>query len=211
MALFQKKPQVETAAPLYTIGAQRTVMLIGLGNVGRDFSLTRHNIGFAIIDNFALENDFPNWIAKPDLKCRLSVKQLGDSRVILAEPTTMVNNSGLAAAAIQHFYRLYNQNTVAIYDELAIPFGQIRTRVGGSDAGHNGVKSLIQHIGDDFGRLRVGIGSDVAKEADSASFVLGKFTKEEQGKLPEVIKEASAMLSEYVYSGELPHDTRTVF
>ena len=121
-----------------------------------------------------------------------------------------MNDSGQAAQAVQRFYRVYNQNTLAVYDELAIPFGQLRSRLGGSDAGHNGVKSLIEHIGDDFGRLRIGIGSEVSKKADAANFVLGKFTKEEQESLPLVIKEANAMITEYIFGGSLPHDTRSV-
>lgn len=211
MALFQKKLQTDTGAPLYTIGASRAVLIIGLGNIGSSYAATRHNIGFAVLDDFALKNEFPNWIEKKDLFCYLAIQQLGDTRVILAKPTMMMNDSGRSAAAIQNFYKIYNQNTVAVYDELAIPFGQIRTRVGGSDAGHNGVKSLLQFIGDDFGRLRIGIGSPVAEKADAAAFVLGKFTKAELTKLPLIVKETSAMLTEYIYSGELPHDTRSVF
>jgi PTH1 family peptidyl-tRNA hydrolase len=121
-----------------------------------------------------------------------------------------MNNSGEAAQAAQRFYRVYNQNTLAVYDELAIPFGSLRSRLGGSDAGHNGVKSLIQHIGDDFGRLRVGIGSEVSSKAAATDFVLGKFTKTEQGNLPQIIREANAMIIEYIFSGDLPADTRSV-
>lgn len=121
-----------------------------------------------------------------------------------------MNNSGEAAQAVQRFYRVYNQNTLAVYDELAIPFGSLRTRLGGSDAGHNGVKSLIQHIGDDFGRLRIGVGSKVSKQADAADFVLGKFNKQEQAMLSPILREANVMMTEYIFSGQLPHETRQV-
>jgi PTH1 family peptidyl-tRNA hydrolase len=121
-----------------------------------------------------------------------------------------MNNSGEAAQAIQHFYRVFNRDTLAVYDELAIPFGQLRTRVGGSDAGHNGVKSLVQHVGDDFGRLRIGIGSEVSDKADAADFVLGKFTKTEQGSLDLINREAAAIMTEYIFGGQLPHETRTI-
>jgi len=210
MALFQKKPQVQSGAPLYTIGANKTVLIVGLGNPGSEYGNTRHNIGFAIIDEFADKNDFPSWVVKKDLKCRLTSANLGETRVVLCKPETFMNNSGEAAQAVQRFYRVYNNGTLAIYDELAIPFGSLRSRLGGSDAGHNGIKSLIQHIGDDFGRLRVGIGSEVSKKADAADFVLGKFTKSEQGNLSQIIREANAMITEYIFSGELPHDTRNV-
>ena len=208
MALFQKRPDTSSSVPLYSIGAHKTVLIIGLGNPEKKFDGTRHNIGFAVLDDFAAKNDFPDWVLKKDLKCHLTSHTLGENRVVLCKPTTFMNNSGEAAQAVQHFYRVYNGQTIAVYDELAIPFGQLRTRLGGSDAGHNGVKSLTQHLGDDYGRLRVGIGNKIAEKADAADFVLGKFSKEEQGSLPQIIKEAGVLITEYIFSGQLNHDTR---
>ncbi len=210
MALFQKKPQVQSSAPLYTLGAHKTIFIVGLGNPGKEHATTRHNIGFVVVDEFAKKNDFPSWVAKKDLKCELTIQNLGESRVILCKPATFMNNSGEATQAVQHFYRVYNQNSLAVYDEMAIPFGSLRTRLGGSDAGHNGVKSLIQHLGDDFGRLRIGVGSETSKKADAAAFVLDKFTKKEQENLPLIIREAGAIITEFIFSGELPHETRNV-
>ncbi|HUC87141.1 MAG TPA: aminoacyl-tRNA hydrolase, partial [Candidatus Saccharimonadales bacterium] len=98
---------------------------------------------------------------------------------------------------------------VIVYDELDIDFGTIRTRVGGTAAGHNGVKSVIQHLGENFGRVRIGIGPKKPAAIDSADFVLKKFTKTELSHLPELIREVSAILSECVYSpSQLPADTR---
>jgi PTH1 family peptidyl-tRNA hydrolase len=210
MALFQKKPQVQSSAPLYTLGAQKTLLVIGLGNPGKEFIGTRHNIGFEVLDEFAAKNDFPGWTAKKDQKCEITLQNMGENRVILCKPFTFMNNSGLAAQAVQRFYRVYNQNTLAVYDELAIPFGSLRTRLGGSDAGHNGVKSLIQHIGDDFGRLRIGVGSEISQKAEAADLVLAKFSKKEQGHLEQIKREAAAMITEYIFSGMLPHETRKV-
>jgi PTH1 family peptidyl-tRNA hydrolase len=210
MAFFQKKPQIQSGSPLYTLGANKTVLIIGLGNPGKEYTGTRHNIGFAVLDEFSAKNNFPGWLAKKDLKAEITSANLGENRVILCKPTAFMNNSGQAAQAVQRFFRVYNQSTLAVYDELAIPFGSLRTRLGGSDAGHNGVKSLIQHLGDDFGRLRVGIGSETAKKAEAADFVLGKFDKSEQGLLPPIIREANAIITEYVFGGQLPHETRSV-
>ncbi|HZP55610.1 MAG TPA: aminoacyl-tRNA hydrolase [Candidatus Saccharimonadales bacterium] len=210
MALFQKKPQFSSAAPLYTIGTNKTFLIVGLGNIGKEYIGTRHNIGFNIIDEFAKANEFPEWVEKKDLKCFLSSKNMGDSKVVLCKPTTFVNLSGVAAQAAQHFYRIYNQRTLAVYDELAIPFGQLRTRAGGSDAGHNGVKSLIQHIGEDFARLRIGIDSELAKKSEASNFVLKKFTKEEQANLPKIKREASALITEYIFGNNIKSETRTV-
>jgi PTH1 family peptidyl-tRNA hydrolase len=210
MGLFQKKPQVSSSAPLYTLGTKKNFLIIGLGNPGKQFTGTRHNIGFSVVDEFARANDFPDWTHKKDLKVELTSQNLADNRVILIKPQTYMNNSGGAAHAVQHFYHLYNQNTLAVYDELAIPIGQLRTRLGGSDAGHNGVKSLIQHLGEDFYRLRVGIGSEESQIADSADYVLGKFSKNEQSILESIIQEASSLITEFIFSNQFKPDTRTV-
>mgnify|MGYP000624981932 CR=1 FL=1 len=210
MALFQKKPQVSNSLPLYTLSANQSYLILGLGNPGQEFKHTRHNIGFKVLDQFAQMNEFPDWITKKDLKCQLAYRNLGGSRVILGKPMTFMNISGEAATAVQHFYRIDNAHTLAVYDELALPFGQLRTRVGGSDAGHNGVKSLIQHLGEDFSRLRIGIGSAAGISTDPAKFVLSKFSKPEQQGLELILKEAVAVINEFVFSDQLPHDTRTV-
>lgn len=210
MALFEKQPITNSSSPLYTIGAHKSTLIIGLGNIGEEHQGSRHNIGFEAVDKFAADNDFPAWSAKKDLKSHLSIQNMGDNRVILCKPQTYMNLSGEAATAVQRFFRVYNPTTLVVYDELALPFGQLRTRLGGSDAGHNGVKSLIQHIGDDFGRLRIGIGSDLAQTKDASDFVLAKFTEDEQNKVPLILREATAMISEYIHGGQLPHDTRSV-
>ncbi len=217
MALFQKKPQTSDNLPLYTIGNIRTVLILGLGNPGKEYNGTRHNIGFEVLDHFAKKNDFPAWMAKRDLKCELTIANLGENRVILCQPTTFMNLSGEAAQAIQRFYRVYNPQTLTVYDELAIPLGQLRTRLGGSDAGHNGVKSLIQHLGEDFGRLRVGIGpkdsknaQPTARQANTSKYVLSKFSKDEQKVIPKILQETNALITEFIFGGQLPHDTRTI-
>lgn len=210
MALFQKKIQTSSDAPLYTVGTSTTVLIVGLGNTGREYDITRHNIGFAAVDGFAERNDFPGWMNKKDLKALLTIKQMGQTRVILAKPTTFMNNSGEAMQLIQHFYKVYNHSTLVVYDELALKFGSLRCRQGGSDAGHNGVKSLIAHAGDDFGRLRIGIGTELNQTADAADYVLARFTPQEQKNLEAIIKEAGVIMTEFIYSGQLPHETRSV-
>lgn len=210
MALFAKQPYTNSQVPLYTVGANKNVLIIGLGNPGTKYDGTRHNIGFSVVDEFAKANGFPAWSHKKDMRAAVSVHTLGETRVILTKPQTYMNLSGQAAQAVQKFYHVYNLSTLAVYDELAIPFGQLRTRVGGADAGHNGVKSLIEHLGEDFGRLRVGIHNSNSEKTEAEKFVLAKFSKEEQAKLEKVIKEASVMITEYIFSGQLPHDTRTI-
>lgn len=208
MSLFVRRGSDTQEQPLYNTTHERTILVVGLGNIGKKYDGTRHNIGFACVDNFAEQHNFPAWIEKKDLHAHLTKQVVGGTQVILIKPTTFMNESGQAVSAVQRYYRLPNSDTIAVHDEIDINFGQIRARVGGSAAGNNGVKSLIQHCGEDFGRIRIGVRNDLLEKMDSADFVLAKFNKEEQASLPELCREVSAMLSEYTASHELPHDTR---
>lgn len=193
----------------YTLGQNKTVLIVGLGNVGKEYDGTRHNIGFAVVDRFAKDSDFPGWIEKKDLKCHFTSHQLGETKVIVIKPTTFMNLSGEAVQAVASFYKIHPESIVAVYDELDIPFGQIRTRMGGGSAGHNGVKSITQHLGEGYGRVRIGIGPKTHEQMDSADFVLGRFNSDQHEQLPHLTKEATAILSEYAYSGTLLHETRS--
>jgi PTH1 family peptidyl-tRNA hydrolase len=209
MALFQRQPQAGETAQLYTLGLNKTVLVVGLGNIGKEFDDTRHNIGFDCVDEFAKANEFDKWINKKDLKCMLSSQTLGSVRVLLAKPTTMMNLSGQALQKLMDFYEISNDKLLVVHDELDIDFGQIRTRVGGTAAGHNGIKSIIEQIGENFGRVRVGIGPKKPEQIDSANFVLQKFSKDEQKNLTALTREVSAILSEFVYgAGQLLAETR---
>lgn len=209
MALFQRKPQFASSAPLYSLGLQRTILVAGLGNPGKEYVNTRHNIGFACIDVFVENNEgFGPWQLKKDLKCHLTAANIGDVRVIAIKPTVFMNLSGEAVSSTAQFYKITPGQMVVVHDELDIPFGQIRTRQGGSSAGHNGIKSLIQHVGEDFCRIRVGVGPKTPVQIDSADFVLGKFSGGETKHLESLAKEVNALLTEYIYSNSLPADTR---
>lgn len=209
MGLFQRQP-INNAQPLYTMDGQVTLLIVGLGNIGKEYEGTRHNIGFDVLDHFASKNDFGPWAQKKDFKCAETSQTVGSARVILCKPTTFMNKSGEAVQAIQNFYKIDNSKALVVYDELAIDFGQIRTRTGGTSAGHNGVKSLIQHAGEDFGRVRVGIGPKTPEQIDSSDFVLARFSAKEQKQLPNLLRETNAVLSEYAHSGgELSAETRS--
>ncbi len=193
----------------YSVGQNKTILLVGLGNPGKEYEQTRHNVGFLCLDEFvAKHDDMGGWVEKKDLKCLESTGRLGESRVIAIKPTTYMNLSGEAVQAAVHFYKLSPQYIAVVHDELDIDFGQIRLRVGGSAAGHNGIKSVSQHIGEEYGRVRVGVGPQKPARIKSEDFVLQKFSSEEQTQLPNLTKEVSAILSEFIYGGELPHDTR---
>jgi PTH1 family peptidyl-tRNA hydrolase len=201
MALFQRRPDEGQAIKFYTLGQNKQLLIVGLGNPGKEYDGTRHNIGFAAIDAFVAANDFDPWVNKKDLRCHTATARL--------KPTTFMNLSGEAVQAVAHFYKIPTERIVAVYDEIDIPFGQIRLRTGGSSAGHNGVKSLIQHLGENFGRVRVGIGPKMPEQIDSADFVLAKFSKDQEAQLKNLTRETSAILSEYCFGdGQLPTETR---
>lgn len=185
-------------------------LIVGLGNPGEQYDGTRHNIGFAVVDEFAKMQGFPKWSDKKDLRCLLSSKVVGKQTIIIIKPTTFMNSSGEAAAAVQHFYKINNSHTIIVYDELDMPLGQLRTRTGGGSAGHNGIKSLIAHFGDDFGRLRIGVANEHSAAAQSDNFVLSQFNKTERSALSAITHEAITVLSEYIHNGELSAETRTI-
>ncbi len=209
MGLFQNRPQVGETIQYYTLDQNKTVLVVGLGNPGKEYDGTRHNIGFACLDAFATASGFDPWIEKKDLKCLVTQATLGDTRVYAIKPNTFMNLSGDAVQAVAHFYKIPADKIVIVHDELDIPFGQIRLRMGGSSAGHNGLKSIISQVGEGVGRVRIGIGPKEPEQMDSADFVLGKFSTEQQKDLKNLTREASAILSEYAYSGgQLNAETR---
>lgn len=209
MALLTKRPIVDTMTPFYTLSASQTMLIVGLGNPEEKYNNTRHNIGFACLDVFAADNDFDPWVHKKDLKSLITQKTLGSTRVILAKPTTYMNLSGEAVQSIATFYKIAPENIIVIADELDIPFGRIRTQIGGSAAGHNGIKSTIQHIGEGFGRVRIGIGPKTPEQMEAADFVLAKFTPEQQAAMPDLFREILAILTETIFGNELITDTRS--
>lgn len=211
MALFQRVPtQYKQNLPYSISFTTKNILIISLGNPGKDYNLTRHNAGFSALDAFAKANDFPGYVDNKKFKGLVSEKTMGPTKVILLKPNTFMNLSGQAAQAIANFYKIDAGDIVAIYDEVSIPFGQIRTRIGGQSAGHNGVKSLIEHLGANFGRIRIGIKNDITPKLDTSDFVLGKFTKQEQIHLAAINNEVSSILTEYIYSENLPIDTRKI-
>jgi len=210
MAWLQKKPHVSDAVQFYSMGLNKTVLLVGLGNPGPEYELTRHNVGFYALDMFVGNTDeMAGWVDKKDFKCHISTGQLGQTRVIAIKPTTFMNLSGEAVQAVASFYKIAPANILVLHDELDVDFGHIRLRQGGSSAGHNGIKSVSKLIGEDYGRVRIGIGPKHPEQIDSADFVLQKFSSKELPELDNLARETTALLSEYVYGGELPHETRS--
>ncbi|HEU5187525.1 MAG TPA: aminoacyl-tRNA hydrolase [Candidatus Saccharimonadales bacterium] len=168
-------------------------LIVGLGNIGAHFDGTRHNVGFACLDTLASE-----WTDKPRFKAHTAEITLGSQKVLLLKSKTYYNQSGEAVERIKSFYKLTERDILVIHDELALPFGTIRTRLLGSDAGNNGIKSVIAHIGSDFARVRVGIATEHTPKTDAADFVLGHFSKDEREQLPVIFEHVRRFVTEFV-------------
>ena len=174
-------------------------LIIGLGNPEAIYDLTRHNVGFLLLDHVAKELNAP-WQEKTKFKGSIAETIIGGEKVIMLKPTTYYNLSGEAAKAVVDFYKLRPAHDVLVlHDELALPFGTLRTRLSGSDAGNNGIKSLIAHLGPDFARIRVGTWNEHAVRQDAADFVLSRFTTEEQGSMNELARHALGFIEDFVH------------
>ncbi len=179
-------------------------LIMGLGNIGPHFDGTRHNVGFSIIEVLAAANNIA-WLTKDRFKAHVAEGELWGEKVILAKPTTYYNLVGESARAIMDFYKLAASDILIIHDELALPFGTIRTRTDGSDAGNNGIKSLIAHIGPDFARLRVGTANEHAAARDASDFVLDRFTHDEMQFMPRLHTAAQELIREFVTQQKIGH------
>jgi len=176
-------------------------MIVGLGNVGREFEGTRHNVGFMVVDEFAskFKKNF-----KPGkgeyYSCEL---HHGGDEILLLKPTTFMNNSGMAVKNAADKFEIQLQDLLVVYDDFNIPFSKIRLRNGGSDGGHNGVYSIIYHLNDDgFPRLRCGIGNEAVQQGkDMVDFVLSKFDADEIPEAEKMIMTAADAVFVFVNEG----------
>ena len=165
----------------------KPVLIIGLGNPGPEYVKTRHNVGFMAVD--ALAGDVVTW--KSEKNALTTRVDIDGRRVILAKPQTYMNNSGTAVLALMMFYKVPLENLIVIHDDMDIAVGNLREKVGGGSAGHNGIKSIDANVGRDYRRIRIGINHprDFDLKMDASDWVLGRFTDEELKKINTVISE----------------------
>lgn len=162
-------------------------LIVGLGNPGRRYHATRHNAGFMAIDR--LHERLPGGTARSRFQADLVETRDGERRVVLAKPQTFMNESGVAVGQLVRWYKVPRERLLVVYDDLDLPFGQIRLRANGSDGGHNGMTSIIQHLrSQEFARLRIGI--DRPQAGSTVPYVLASFASSEQRQLPEVLDRA---------------------
>ena len=169
-------------------------LIVGLGNPGAQYENTRHNIGFKVIDNIAKEYNIE--INRQKFKGVYGEGFINGEKVILLKPTTYMNLSGESIREVVDFYKLTCEDIVVIYDDISLDVGRLRIREKGSAGGHNGIKSIIAHLGTDvFPRIKVGVGQP---NVDLVNYVLGKFTDEEMEVLSESIDASTKAVSEII-------------
>jgi PTH1 family peptidyl-tRNA hydrolase len=152
-------------------------LIVGLGNPGNEYNKTRHNLGFLVLDKYLEENNLK--FDKDKFESIYTIDRIGEDRVIFQQPMTFMNLSGTAVKQLSDFYKIKPEDILIVYDDKDLPVGDIRVRTKGSAGGHNGIKSIINQLGtENFGRLRIGIGSN--PKINTADYVLGKFSKEDQ-------------------------------
>jgi PTH1 family peptidyl-tRNA hydrolase len=162
-------------------------LVIGLGNPGRKYENTRHNIGFLVLDRLA--SGYGAEMAN-HLKWRAHVAKVPGLGTILMKPQTFMNESGQSVGAALRFYKWEPEEILVVYDDVSIPFGSLRFRMAGSAGGHNGIKSMINHLGSDrFPRLKLGIGNETKNSM--VGHVLGKFSTDEQNELENTLATAA--------------------
>lgn len=159
-------------------------LIIGLGNPGEKYSRNRHNIGFMVVDQLS-EAGFSPWKSK--FQGQVSEGRIGSERVVLLKPATFMNLSGQSAGEAMRFYKLDVEDVIVFHDELDLAPGKVRLKTGGGHAGHNGLRSLHQHIGPEYSRVRLGIGHPGHKDK-VARYVLHDFAKAEAGWLDDLLR-----------------------
>ncbi len=166
-------------------------LIVGLGNPGREYRDTRHNVGFMVADEIAKRHGLTLAMAPSQVPDAMIAKKFGPDAVLIAKPLTFMNRSGDAVAALTRYYDIAIADLLVVVDEVALPFGRLRARARGSAGGHNGLKSCIERLGtNEFPRLRLGVGRGDSRR-DLADHVLSKFEADEQSALGEFIARAA--------------------
>ncbi|MEO8691491.1 MAG: aminoacyl-tRNA hydrolase [Candidatus Saccharimonas sp.] len=178
-------------------------IIFAQGNPGDQYRQSRHNVGFLALDAFAAKHEV-TFASKARFSADIAELTIGEEKVILVRPTTFYNETGRSARAICDFYKCDpTTDLIVIHDDFALPFGTIRIRDKGSDAGNNGIKSINAALGQNYVRLRIGTYDALRDEIDDVDFVLGKFTATEAKLIKKTILPEAIQLIESFIGGRL--------
>jgi PTH1 family peptidyl-tRNA hydrolase len=179
-------------------------LIVGLGNPGSKYLLTRHNLGFMALDYLVKSVGVRNDDSKLEHKAN-TINFLWETQPIkLAKPETFMNLSGESVQPLAHFYKIPPDHIIVVHDELDLPFGRMQIKVKGGAGGHNGISSIIEKLGtDEFIRLRLGIGRSPIAGMETADWVLQKFSKEDQNLLPDFLNTAVDAIESIVFDGAM--------
>ena len=170
-------------------------LIVGLGNIGKEYENTRHNVGFMTIDRYLGSVKF-----KETMNAYVYEQGTGKDKVIFIKPTTYMNNSGIAVEKVKSYYDIELKDILVIQDDLDLLVGDYKVKQKSSSGGHNGIKSIISYLdSDEFARFKIGIGHD--RNYDTKDYVLGKFSKEELTKINEVIDVAVQAIDTFINDG----------
>jgi PTH1 family peptidyl-tRNA hydrolase len=176
------------------------LLLVGLGNPGREYASHRHNVGFMAIDELARRAKADAFREK--FSGEYARGELLDEQLILLKPMTYMNESGRSVQAAMTFFKVPAKDVIVLHDELDLPFGDVRLKMGGGHAGHNGLRSIMAVAGPDFGRLRLGIGRPPPGfRGEIADYVLSSFDAVERATLPDVLKTAGDTVLDVIRRG----------
>ena len=196
--IFDLFKKIETSS---SAKAPLTHIVVGLGNVGQEYDKTRHNAGFMAIDEFAKKHGAK--IDRAKFHSTVAEATIGGARVLLMKPTTLMNNSGVAIGEAATFYKIPPENVLVLHDEISFDAGLFRIRRKGSAGGHNGLKSIIEHLGSDgFPRIKIGVGQKPSPDYDLVDWVLGKFPKEAEAAIASRLDDIHSA-SELIVRGEI--------
>ncbi|MFH1289984.1 MAG: aminoacyl-tRNA hydrolase [Nanoarchaeota archaeon] len=174
-------------------------LIVGLGNPGKKYETTRHNVGFLALNEFQKGCGFPEFTPSKKHSSLISEGILSKAKVVLAKPQTFMNNSGKAVKSLIKNYKLKTTNLLVVHDDIDIPLGEVRVSKNRGSAGHKGVESIIQSLGTkNFTRIRIGIQPVKGKPKNVETFVLKKFSKQELIILQPAIQKASSSLEDWV-------------
>ncbi len=175
-------------------------LIVGLGNPGKDYAATRHNVGFRVIDRLA--DELHVRVSRVRFSAYTELATLSGTRVLLMKPTTFMNNSGNAVRQAARYYAIPPERIVVISDDISLNPGRIRIRANGSAGGHNGLKSIIAELGSqDFPRVRIGVGAKPHPDYDLADWVLSRFSAEDEVHIRDAVANAAGAVETLLSDG----------